>query len=172
MVLKRLFFFFDRQAILMEKRKNRWTLDHTLKMQSVYSLTHTCPLKAVFLSRMSSGVGSVPHPKNNKWSVTGPLLCLGMPWLHCGSQFFPVASHGQDGLRRKQFISWSLLKERPKQGSHQAEMKWPWKAITHIMCLPYIPWGSLNVGDIWLVFRKPQKQTLDGPTSREGATVV
>lgn len=80
MMLKRLFFFFfDRQAILMEKRKNRWTLDHTLKMQSVYSLTHTCPLKAVFLSRMSSRAGSVPHPKNNKGSVTGPLLCLGMP---------------------------------------------------------------------------------------------
>lgn len=40
------------------------------------------------------------------------------------------------------------LKKGQKQGSHQAEMKWPWKAITHIMCLPYIPWGSLDVGDI------------------------
>lgn len=64
------------------------------------------------------------------------------------------------------------LKKGQKQGSHQAEMKWPWKAITHIMCLPYIPWGSLDVGDIWLVFRKPQKQTLDGPTGREGTTIV
>lgn len=40
------------------------------------------------------------------------------------------------------------LKKGQKQESHQAEMKWPWKTIPHIMCLPYILWGSLDVGDI------------------------
>lgn len=138
---------FDSQATLMEKRKNRWTLDHTLKTQSVYSLTHTYPLKAVFLSRMDETLregGLSLTPKNNKWNVIRPFLCLGMPRFHCGSQVFLAVSHGQDGLR-KQFISWSLLKERPKAGEPPA-----WDEMAMEGHPPYVSRSLILLGAHWM----------------------
>lgn len=145
----------DSQVILMEKKKNRWKLDHALKIHSDYSLTQTYPLKAVFLSRIPETLWEwgLPLPKNWQMKCNWTPSVFGNGPTLCGSHFFPVVNHSQN-VQRKKFISWILLKRNAKvqESSGWDEVVMEGHHPHNLSCSLIFLGGSLDVGDIWLVF--------------------